>query len=187
MFAGTPEAVQMHSNRGWSACQELPMHDRLATLYPQHLATVRTHADRALAQGGFDHLLVAAGMPGVKFLDDNHYPYAVSPQFKYWLPLINAPGSWIAYTPGSKPKLVFLQPHDYWHVVPDAPSGYWVDQFDIVIVRTAEDAVAEVPKGNCATIAEPNPPSPASRSTTPARYWTTCTTTVPTRHPTNWN
>ncbi|MEO7051237.1 MAG: Xaa-Pro dipeptidase, partial [Rhodanobacter sp.] len=132
------------------------MHDRLATFYPQHLATVRKHAERALALGGFDHLLLAAGMPGIKFLDDNHYPYAVSPPFKHWLPLNNAPGSWIAYTPGAKPKLVFLQPRDYWHVVPDAPNGYWVDQFEIVIVRNAEEAAAELPKGNCATIAEPD-------------------------------
>ncbi len=131
------------------------MHDRLATFYPQHLATVRAHAERALALGGFDHLLIAAGMPAIKFLDDNHYPYAVSPQFKWWLPRINAPGSWIAYTPGAKPKLVFLQPRDYWHVVPDAPSGYWVDHFEIVVVRTAEDAVAQLPRGRCATIAEP--------------------------------
>jgi Xaa-Pro dipeptidase len=132
------------------------MHDRLATLYPQHLATLCRHADHALARGGFDHLLIAAGMPGTKFLDDNHYPYAVSPSFKHWLPLLNAPGSWIAYTPGGKPRLVFLQPRDYWHVVPAAPSGFWVDRFDIVIVRTAEDAVGELPTGKCATIAEPN-------------------------------
>ena len=57
--------------------------------------------------------------------------------------------------PGSKPKLIFLQPRDYWHVVPDAPSGYWVDAFDIVIVRTAEDAVAELPRATCAVIGEP--------------------------------
>ncbi|MEO8809226.1 MAG: Xaa-Pro dipeptidase [Rhodanobacter sp.] len=132
------------------------MQDHLATLYPQHLATVCSHADQALARGGFDHLLIGAGLPGTKFLDDNQYPYAVNPQFKYWLPLLNAPGSWIAYTPGSKPKLVFLQPRDYWHVVPDAPSGYWVDQFEIVIVRTAEQAVAELPQGHSATIAEPD-------------------------------
>lgn len=130
------------------------MHDQLATLYPQHLATVRDTADKALA-GNFDHLLIAAGMPDIKFLDDLHYPYAVNPHFKYWLPLINAPGSWIVHTPGAKPKLVFLQPRDYWHVVPDAPSGYWVDAFDIVIVRTAEDAIAELPKGKCAVIGEP--------------------------------
>ncbi|CAM5397015.1 Xaa-Pro dipeptidase [Rhodanobacter lindaniclasticus] len=131
------------------------MHDRLAALYPAHLASVCRHAEQALARGGFDHLLIAAGMPGVKFLDDNHYPYAVSPPFKHWLPLIHAPGSWIAYTPGRKPKLVFLQPRDYWHVVPDAPAGYWVDGFEIVVVRTAEEAVAELPQGHGATIAEP--------------------------------
>jgi Xaa-Pro dipeptidase len=132
------------------------MHDRLATLYPAHLATVQHHAEQALARGGFDHLLIAAGMPGVKFLDDNHYPYAVSPPFKHWLPLTDAPGSWIAYTPGRKPKLIFLQPRDYWHVVPDAPAGYWVDGFEIVVVRTAEEAVAELPQGRCASIGEAN-------------------------------
>ena len=131
------------------------LNESLAALYPEHLASVCGHADQALARGGFDHLLIAAGMPGVKFLDDNHYPYAVSPQFKYWLPLINAPGSWIAYTPGEKPKLIFLQPRDYWHVVPAAPSGYWVDAFDIIIVRSAEDALAQLPKGRCAVIGEP--------------------------------
>ncbi len=131
------------------------MHSQLSTLYPQHLATVRENADKALALGGFEHLLIAAGMPGIKFLDDMHYPYAVSPHFKYWLPLTNAPGSWIVHTPGQKPKLIFLQPRDYWHVVPDAPSGYWVDAFEIVIVRTAEDAIAKLPKGKCAVIGEP--------------------------------
>jgi Xaa-Pro dipeptidase len=136
------------------------MNPALASLYPQHLATVRERADKALAQGGFDHLLIAAGMPGLKFLDDTHYPYAVSPHFKHWLPLTGAPGSWISYSPGAKPKLVFLQPRDYWHVVPEAPSGYWVDQFEIVIVRTPEEAVAQLPKGHCAVIAEPCPAIP---------------------------
>lgn len=132
------------------------MNHQLASLYPQHLATLRYRADRALSQGGFDHLVIAAGMPGVKFLDDNHYPFAVSPQFKHWLPLTRAPGSWMVYTPGAKPKLIFLQPQDYWHVVPDAPSGYWVNAFDIVTVRTAEDAIAELPKDKAAIIGEPN-------------------------------
>jgi Xaa-Pro dipeptidase len=148
--------MQPHVALARPASQEPSMQDRLAALYPAHLATVREHADRALERGGFDHLLIAAGMPGVKFLDDNHYPYAVSPPFKHWLPLTNAPGSWIAYTPGRKPKLIFLQPRDYWHVVPDAPAGYWVDAFEIVVVRTAEEALAELPRGRCASIGEAN-------------------------------
>ncbi|MFA6229714.1 MAG: Xaa-Pro dipeptidase [Rhodanobacter sp.] len=131
------------------------MLEQLAKLYPQHLETIRGHADKALLRGGFDHLVIAAGMPGLKFLDDSHYPYAVNPHFKYWLPLTSAPGSWIVHTPGTKPKLIFLQPRDYWHVVPDAPCGYWVDAFEIVIVRSAEEAVAQLPKGRSAIIGEP--------------------------------
>jgi Xaa-Pro dipeptidase len=129
------------------------MHDQLASLYPHHLATVRECADQALALAGFDHLLIAAGAPLRKFLDDQDYPFVVSPHFKHWLPLTGAPGSWIAYTPGRKPKLIFLQPHDYWHVVPEAPHGYWVEHFDIVIVRNAADALAALPAGKRAVIA----------------------------------
>jgi len=133
------------------------MHDQLASLYPHHLATICERAARALELGGFDHLLIAAGTPLRKFLDDQDYPFAVSPHFKHWLPLTDAPGSWIAYTPGRKPKLIFLQPHDYWHVVPQAPHDYWVEHFDIVIVRNAADAIAALPAGNRAVIADARP------------------------------
>jgi Xaa-Pro dipeptidase len=133
------------------------MSSALAALYSQHLATVRERTDKALALGGFDHLVVAAGRPIVRFLDDNYYPFAVSPHFKHWLPLIDAPGSWIAYTPGKKPKLVFLQPHDYWHVVPEAPSGYWVEHFDIVVIREPAEAAGHLPDATrSAIIADDN-------------------------------
>jgi Xaa-Pro dipeptidase len=125
----------------------------LASLYADHLSTLRERADKALALAGFDHLLIAAGMPLRKFLDDQDQPFIVSPHFKHWLPLTDTPGSWVVYTPGSRPKLIFLQPRDYWHVVPDAPTGYWVDAFDISIVRTAAEAVAQLPGGKRAVIA----------------------------------
>ncbi|MDE2317005.1 MAG: Xaa-Pro dipeptidase, partial [Xanthomonadaceae bacterium] len=129
------------------------MNAQLAPLYTAHLATLSTHADLALALGGFDHLLIAAGTPLGKFLDDQDYPFVANPHFRHWLPLADAPGSWIAYTPGSRPKLVFVQPRDYWHVVPQAPHGYWVEHLDIVTVRSAEEAVAHLPKGHSAVVA----------------------------------
>lgn len=144
------------------------MNDALAALYPQHLATLRERTDTALARGGFDHLVIPAGQPITKFLDDQDYPFVVNPHFKHWLPLVDAPGSWLVYTPGHKPKLVFLQPRDYWHVVPEAPTGYWVEHFDIVIVRKPVDALAELPamQSRCAIIGDtmldsvvPNNPS----------------------------
>jgi len=134
------------------------MSDLLARLYPDHLATLRQRADAALARGGFDHLVVAAGAPPYQFLDDRPFPFAVNPHFKHWLPVTKAPGSWLLYTPGQKPKLIYLQPHDYWHVVPDAPAGYWVEHFDIVIVREPEQARAHLPaaKARCAIVGDTN-------------------------------
>jgi Xaa-Pro dipeptidase len=125
-------------------------------LYADHLATVRARADAALERGGFDHLLVPSGTVHYHLFDDRDYPYAVNPQFKAWLPLTNAPGSWIAYTPGQRPKLIFLQPHDYWHVVPAAPNGEWVEHFDIQIIRQAEDAKQHLPRNatRCAILGE---------------------------------
>ena len=73
------------------------MIDRLSSLYPQHLATVRQRADEALAAAGYDHLVIAAGQPPRKFLDDQDYPFVAHPHFRHWLPLTDTPGSWIVH------------------------------------------------------------------------------------------
>ena len=57
------------------------MSDLLAKLYPDHLRTLQSRADAALARGGFDHLVVAAGVLRDQFLDDRPYPFAVNPHF----------------------------------------------------------------------------------------------------------
>ena len=128
----------------------------LANLYPDHLRTLRANADTALQRGGFEHLLIAAGMLRYEFLDDHPHPFTPNPHFKHWLPVTKAPGSWIVHTPGAKPKLIYLQPRDYWHVVPEAPAGYWVEHFDVTIIREAKDAAAHLPKSldHCAIIGE---------------------------------
>jgi Xaa-Pro dipeptidase len=134
------------------------MSDLLAQLYPDHLMTLRRRSDAALARGGFDHLLIASGIAHYEFLDDRPYPFAVNPHFKHWLPVTRAPGSWLVYTPGEKPKLIYLQPHDYWHVVPEAPAGFWVEHFDIAIIREPQQARAHLPQDSarCAILGEAN-------------------------------
>jgi Xaa-Pro dipeptidase len=133
-------------------------HPDLHPLYAGHIDTLMARAEHALALGGFDQLVIAAGQPSMQFLDDRPYPFAVNPQFKHWLPVTKAPGSWLVIAPGRKPKLVYLQPRDYWHVVPDAPAGYWVEHFEIAIIREAKDAAAHLPKDarRCAVIGEAN-------------------------------
>jgi Xaa-Pro dipeptidase len=130
--------------------------DNLAGLYPAHLSELKRRADTALGLAQRDHLVIAAGRPVLRYLDDSYYPFRANPHFVHWLPLTDAPGSWIVYTPGAKPKLIFLQPHDYWHVVPAAPAGYWVEHFEIVTIRNPDDACAHLPKdaARCAIVAD---------------------------------
>jgi Xaa-Pro dipeptidase len=127
-----------------------------APLYAAHLDELRRRADAALERGGFDHLVVPSGTSHYQVFDDRDYPYAVNPQFKAWVPLTRAPGSWIVYSPGRRPRLLFLQPRDYWHVVPQAPSGWWVEHFDIEIIRTPEQALPHLPaRERSAILGEP--------------------------------
>ncbi|SIQ65028.1 Xaa-Pro dipeptidase [Solilutibacter tolerans] len=125
--------------------------DNIHAHYADHLRTAMQRADTALARGGFDHLVIPSGTLHYQAFDDRDYPYAVNPNFKFWLPLTNAPGSWLVYTPGQKPRLIFLQPHDYWHVVPSDPSGAWVEHFDIVVIRTADEALQHLPDASART------------------------------------
>lgn len=128
----------------------------LAMLYRSHLDELGTRTQVALARGGFEHLVVPSGTLHYQVFDDRDYPYAVNPQFKAWLPLTRNPGSWLVASPGQRPKLVYLQPRDYWHVVPEAPSGYWTEHFDIEVIRKPEDALKHLPKNaeRCAILGE---------------------------------
>ena len=147
------------------------MTDNFPALYADHLAELKRRADEALARGGFDHLVVPSGTQHWQVFDDRDYPYAVNPQFKHWLPLTKLPYSWLVYTPGKRPAVIYYQPRDYWHVVPDAPSGWWLDHFDVHVIRKPEDALPLLPKdaARCATLGEaqstlgafvPNNPEP---------------------------
>lgn len=110
------------------------------SLYLDHLATLQRQAEAALERAGHDALVIAAGIEKYAFLDDRPYLFQANPHFKHWLPLTNHPHSWIAVRPGRKPRVVYYQPHDYWHVPPEAPSGEWVDAVELVVIREPEHA-----------------------------------------------
>ena len=129
----------------------------LSTLYRAHVAELQSRADEALARAGREHLVVPSGTRHYQVFDDRDYPYAVNPQFKAWVPLTKLPDSWLVHTPGQRPKLVYLQPFDYWHVVPEAPAGEWVEHFDIVVIREPGEALQHLPKdpSRCVVLGEP--------------------------------
>ena len=129
----------------------------MSTPYREHLQILTARADEALARGGFDHLVVPSGSVHYQLFDDRDYPYAVNPQFKAWVPLTRTPQSWLVYTPGHKPKVIYYQPADYWHVVPATPSGEWTTLCDVVVIRTPGEALQHLPAdaSRCAILGEP--------------------------------
>ena len=83
----------------------------------------------------FDTLAIHAGSPHMLFLDDHPYPFKPNPHFKLWVPLEDAVDCWLVYRPGEKPRLIFLQPADYWHKPPSLPHGFWTHHFQIEVIR----------------------------------------------------
>jgi Xaa-Pro dipeptidase len=118
----------------------------LGALYEDHLRAVMARHDHALEQAGASHVVIYSGNPKVAFLDDNNYPFKANPHFLSWAPLTMLPFSYIVYTPGEAPRLVYFQPRDYWHVVPGAPDGYWTGHFDVRVVHTVEDIGQHLPE-----------------------------------------
>lgn len=123
--------------------------------YAHHLAGLQAQAEAALARTGFDALLIASGVEKYAFLDDRPYLFQPNPHFKHWLPLANHPYSWIVIRPGHKPRVVFYQPDDYWHVPPSDPTGEWLAHVELVVISEPGDAVdhLEVP-GRLAILGE---------------------------------
>lgn len=129
--------------------------------YADHLATLQARSAAALSRVGRDHLLIASGVPTHHFLDDRPYPFQPNPHFKHWLPLTAHPHCWLAITPGAKPVLVYYQPDDFWHLPPAAPSGYWVDHFDIRVVSDLSQIATQLPPASrSAIVGEADPAAP---------------------------
>ena len=128
----------------------------LAELYPGHLEIVRKRHDHALEQAGAAHAVIFSGAPKYAFLDDHAYPFRPNPHFLSWVPLTRLPLSYIIYTPGEIPVLVYYQPRDYWHPVPGSPDGYWTSRFDVRVVHDPAEIPAHLPgdRERCVLIGE---------------------------------
>jgi Xaa-Pro dipeptidase len=112
---------------------------RLDSSFTAHIASICKRSADALGDCGFAGLLVHSGSPLTVFEDDRTYPFETNAPFKVWVPLQDAPGSFVWFEPGAKPRLIVERPEDYWYKPADLPAGYWVRHFD---VRTAPDRAA---------------------------------------------
>ena len=118
----------------------------MADLYAEHLAHLATTTARALAETGYDRMLVHSGVPFTYFADDNDAPFHSTPAFANWAP-VAGPSHLLEIVPGKRPRLVRVQPRDYWYA-PPAPAPGWVGkEIDVADVATAEAAWKAVGNG----------------------------------------
>ncbi len=125
----------------------LSVHAReLAQTFGPHLAGLTQRSAAALAHSGFSGLLVHSGALLDVFQDDRTYPFQANAPFKVWVPLEDAPDSFVWFAPGARPRLILNQPRDYWYKSAQTPTGYWVEHFDIRTVADRAAARAALPK-----------------------------------------
>ncbi len=103
-------------------------------------------AAQGLDAAGLEGILIHSGGDKMQFLDDMPYAFKANPHFKSWIPLTQHPHCWLYFRPGDRPMIIYWQAEDFWHVPPSEPQGYWVDEFDLAVVRTAEQAQRLLPR-----------------------------------------
>ncbi|HEV3182074.1 MAG TPA: Xaa-Pro dipeptidase [Steroidobacteraceae bacterium] len=117
----------------------------LASTFGPHIQAVCDRTAHALASCGYAGMLVYAGSPLPVFEDDRTYPFEANAPFKVWVPLSDAPGSFVWFAPGSPPRLIIERPEDYWYRPPSLPQGYWVRHFEVHTVADRAAARALLP------------------------------------------
>ncbi len=102
------------------------------TRFFDHLTLLQQRTEHALAETGFDGLLIGSGAQHTRFLDDTRYPFRANPHFVQWLPfLTEQPDCWLLLRLGARPQLFLYSPDDFWHMTPSLPDTWWSGSFDI--------------------------------------------------------
>ncbi len=110
----------------------MPRQDAL--LYARHLERRQSDIESAMAELGYDRLLIHSGRPMPRFFDDQAPPYRANAVFVSLVPLPEAADSLLEFRPGRRPRLWYCQPGDYWHLPPPDPESWWADALDVEVV-----------------------------------------------------
>lgn len=124
-------------------------------LHREHLAELERRYARALADNGYDGVVIHSGMPKPRTdFDDQLWALRPTPAFQHWLPLAQADCA-LLIRPAQRPRLVWTQPPNFWEKPPAPESDYWLAQLDIIVVEEAADARAHLhPSGKLAFVGE---------------------------------
>lgn len=105
-----------------------------------HQTTVSARWEAALSANNHDCAVISAGANQNYFLDDQAPPFRPNPHFAQFFPDRNTEHCELILVPGDKPRLLFYQPADYWHLPPAIPD--WSQAcFKLEVHNTIESLV----------------------------------------------
>ncbi len=121
-------------------------------LFQNHLQVRLQQLTSVLDKNNLSSAIIPSGVPHPVYWDDNNYPYKANFHFSLFVPIGPIPNSYLIIESGNRPTLVYYQPADYWHVVPEDPDPAWANAFDVVIVRNTRDWIKSLPENLSETV-----------------------------------
>ncbi len=110
----------------------------LASLFQTHIADRQRTTEEALAQTGFETLVISSGQVYTHFADDQVAPFHPTPHFAHWCPM-PGPHHVLVIRPGKRPRLIRFAPEDFWYEQPPLGGPFWASEFEIEEASTIED------------------------------------------------
>ncbi|BDU69119.1 Xaa-Pro dipeptidase [Geothrix oryzae] len=110
----------------------------LAALYLTHIAERQRTAAEALAETGFDALVISSGKVYTHFADDQDAPFHPVPHFAHWCP-VAGPHHLLVIRPGQKPRLIRYAPEDFWYEQAPLGNPFWASAFELEEAGTVDE------------------------------------------------
>lgn len=126
----------------------------LLSLQLDHLKTLQARYESALADQGFDSLLIASGAAPYRYGDDQAWHFQGYGPFLHWTGLTGREHCWLWVRVGHKPVLWLYQPVDFWHASEPLPEEPWQTFIDVRNSQSQEAPVLDDP-GSLAVIGDP--------------------------------
>jgi Xaa-Pro dipeptidase len=115
----------------------------LKSLFLEHLKLRLAFDEQALADTGYNMLVLSSGEPFTYFADDHTAPFHPVPHFRHHCPL-EGPHHVLKIVPGRKPELIRYAPEDFWYEQLPLGDPFWADGFEITEVPTLDAVWATV-------------------------------------------
>ncbi|MBX3187407.1 MAG: Xaa-Pro dipeptidase [Labilithrix sp.] len=110
----------------------------MQSLYRDHVAIVEARYASALAEAGFDAVIVHSGTPKKRTeFDDQFFPLRPTPEFHLWAPLME-PDCFVVFETGKQTVLVWPENTSFWERPAPPEATYFTTALDVRRVEAPE-------------------------------------------------